>query len=120
MKSLSGLGLSVLAVTGSAAVAMAADLCPTEAEVQSAITHYITDVYWSPGEREIWKITDVSGFTFGSAKFAKPQPGRCAVRVEYSFKVTHADGRVDNPTMGAGKTMYFYRNDFGEWEFSVG
>ena len=120
MQSTRRLGFAAAILFGTGTAALSAERCPTEAEVQSAITHYVTDVYWSAGERQTWKITDVSGFTFGQVKFAAPQFGRCPVRVEYGFRVTHADGRVDDEKMGAGETMYFFLNDFGEWEFRVG
>ena len=43
----------------------------------------------------------------------------CPVRAEYSFAVTHADGRVERTEMGAGKTHLFYLDGFDEWTFKI-
>lgn len=110
-------------------LAPAAD-CPSEAEVQKALQTYITEDFWSPGERETWKITDVSGFEFGPMKtgkitqkqveYGKNAQDVCPIRVEYSFKATHADGRVDTTEKGKGETFWFYLDAFDEWTFKVG
>lgn len=94
--------------------------CPSEPEVRAGITRYITQDFWSPGQREIWKITDVGGFEFGPVKFGKHDSFLCALRVEYSFRVTHADGRVEIVKKGVGETFQFGRNGFDEWTFTVG
>ena len=94
--------------------------CPSETEVRASITRYITQDFWSPGQRDIWKITDVSGFEFGPVKFAKQQADSCSLRVEYSFRVTHADGRIEVTKKGVGETFQFGRNSFDEWVFTVG
>lgn len=103
--------------------------CPDEAAVQAALQKYITTEFWSPGERETWKITDVSGFQFGALKtghiiqkqveYGKSAQDVCPVRVEYSFKVTHADGRVETTNKGVGETFLFYLDGFDEWTFKV-
>jgi|CXWL01.1.fsa_nt_gi hypothetical protein len=117
-----------LLLTLTACAAQSAD-CPSEAEVQKALQTYITEDFWSPGERETWKITDVSGFEFGAMKtgkiiqkqveYGKNAQDVCPIRVEYSFKATHADGRVDTTEKGKGETQLFYRDAFDEWTFKT-
>ena len=94
--------------------------CPSEPEATASITRYILEDFWSPGQREIWKITDVGGFEFGPVKFGKQDSVSCPLRVEYSFHVTHADGRVEMVKKGVGETFQFSRNSFDEWIFTVG
>lgn len=103
--------------------------CPDEAAVHTALQNYINNDYWTPSERDTWKITDVSGFEFGAMKvghiiqkqveYGRSAEDVCPIRIEYSFKVTHADGRVETTTMGAGKTHLFYLDGFDEWTFKV-
>ncbi|MBK8068541.1 MAG: hypothetical protein IPK27_13220 [Rhodanobacteraceae bacterium] len=103
--------------------------CPDQAAVEAALTRYITKDYWSTSERETWKITDVSGFQFSPIKAGRiiqkqVEWGRsaedvCPVRAEYSFAVTHADGRVERTEMGEGKTHLFYLDGFDEWTFKI-
>ena len=113
----------------SSASAFALD-CPSEGEVQAALQKYIETEFWSPSERDTWKITDVSGFEFGPMKtgriiqkqmeYGVAAQDVCPVRMEYSFKATHADGRVDTTPKGVGETFFFYQNGFDEWTFKVG
>lgn len=111
------------------APAVAALQCPDQAAIESALTTYITKDYWKPSERETWKITDVSGFQFGPIKtgriiqkqveWGQAAQDVCPVRVEYSFQVTHADGRIERTTMGGDKTHLFYLDAFDEWTFKT-
>jgi len=104
--------------------------CPSEAEVVKALKNYIETEFWSPSQRDTWKITDVSGFEFGPMKtgniiqkqveYGKTAQDVCPVRIEYWFKATHADGRVDTTTKGKGETFLFYQDAFDEWTFKVG
>lgn len=103
--------------------------CPSSEEVNTALKQYVEVVFWSPSERDTWKITDVSGFDFGPMKTGKilqkqVEYGRsaqdvCPVRVEYSFNVTHADGRVETTSKGKGEALLFYRDAFDDWTFKV-
>ncbi len=125
-------GALTAALLGSAASSAAAQggfACPTEQEVQAALTRYITEDYWSPGERQTWRIASVGDFRFEPARFgqvgerlvafgAGPQPV-CPVRVVFAFTVVHADGRVEETRMGDGKTDLFYRDGFGDWTFKI-
>lgn len=110
-------GFAILSVFASAPVLAE---CPTGPEVKASITRYITEDFWSPGQREIWKITYVGGFEFGPVKYGKDAANLCALRVEYSFHVTHADGRAEVTKKGVGETFQFWRNSFDEWVFTVG
>ena len=106
------------------------DGCPSEADVIKALKNYIETEFWSPSERDTWKITDVSGFEFGPMKagniikkqvqYGQNAQNVCPIRIEYSFKATHADGRVDTTTKGKGETFLFYQDAFDEWTFKVG
>lgn len=103
--------------------------CPDQGQVQAALQAYIENTFWSPSQRETWKITDVSGFTFGAMKagriidkqveYGRPAEPVCPVRIEYSFKVSHADGRVETTSKGKNETHLFYLNGFDEWVFKV-
>lgn len=115
---LSAVLIAVFLATGTAGAAP--EGCPTEQEVHASIENYITKVWWSPSERETWRIADVGDFSFGPVKYGTPRYNQCPVRMEYSFKVTHSDGRVEVTTKGTGETFHFSRNDFDEWVFSVG
>lgn len=116
----------LLCAAAPAAVALE---CPDQAAVEAALTRYITQDYWSTSERETWKITDVSGFQFGAimtgriiqkqVEWGRAAEDVCPVRAEYSFAVTHADGRVERTEMGAGKTHLFYLDGFDEWTFKI-
>ena len=53
-------------------------------------------------------------------EYGKAAQQVCPIRIEYSFKVTHEDGRVENTSKGAGETHFFYLNAFDEWTFKVG
>ncbi|MFO1495509.1 MAG: hypothetical protein U1F26_12730 [Lysobacterales bacterium] len=111
-----------------APVAAALD-CPDQAAVEAAVTRYISQDYWTTSERETWKITDVSGFEFSAIKtgritqkqveWGKAAEDVCPVKVEYSFQVTHADGRVERTTMGGDKVHLFYLDAFDEWTFKT-
>ncbi len=123
-----GLFAAALIVTPSVARAQVGPVCPTEDEVRQAIERYITVDYWSPGERQIWRITAVDGFSFAAVTFGRPGQRAvdfgppqtvCPVRVVYGFTVTHADGRVEQTEMGEGKTELFYRDGFGDWTFKI-
>ena len=111
-----------LAVILSAGAAFAAPPpgCPTEDEVRASVERYILEDWWSPSQRETWQIADVGDFSFGPVKYGKPNYGQCPLRVEYSFKVTHKDGRVEETRKGVGETFSFSKNDFDEWTFTVG
>jgi len=120
--------LTIAALIVLAPQAQALD-CPDEAAVHARLEKYITTEFWSPGERDTWKITDVSGFEFGAMKtghviqkqveYGRSAQDVCPVRVEYSFKVSHADGRVETTTKGTGETFLFYLDGFDEWTFKV-
>lgn len=107
-----------------------ADDCPSETETQASLQKYIENDFWSPSERETWKITAVDGFQFGGFRtghlmekqmsYGAAAQAVCPVRMEYSFRVTHADGRVETTEKGKGETFYFYRDGFDEWTFKVG
>lgn len=111
------------------APAAAALECPDQAAVEAALTRYITKDYWNQTERDTWKITDVSGFQFGPMKagriiqkqveWGRSAEAVCPVRIEYSFQVTHADGRVERTPMGVDKTHLFYLDGFDEWTFRI-
>ena len=103
--------------------------CPTQAEVEAAITKHITTNVWSPGERDIWKITAVDSFTFSPIETgdiinkqveygAEPRPV-CPVRLTYSYKTHHSDGRVDTEERGANQTHLFYPDSFHSWTFKT-
>ena len=110
----------MVAAAGGAAVAAPPPGCPTEDEVRAAVERYIQEDWWSPSQRETWQIADVSSFSFGPVKYGKPNYGQCPLRVEYAFKVTHKDGRIEETRKGTGETFSFSRNDFDEWTFAVG
>lgn len=103
--------------------------CPSEEEVQASIKHNIVDITWDQGERDIWKVADVSGFSFQPMKFGsvvdkqvewgKSAQPVCTVRVEYDYKITGMDGSVKDKHEGANQTYLFYKNAFGEWVFKV-
>jgi hypothetical protein len=122
-------GLIAVAVSLALASCAGATNCPSEAEVRTALQHYVETDLWSPAERDIWKITDVSGFEFAPMKtgriiqkqveYGRSAEDVCPVRIEYSFKATHADGRVETTAKGKDQTHLFYRNGFDEWVFKV-
>jgi hypothetical protein len=108
--------------------AFAAD-CPTQAEAQTALTKYINVQFWSPGQRDIWKIKSVSAFTFTpmrvgkivkkQVEYGKLAEDVCPVRLTYSFTTEKADGRKEVTTMGENKTHLFYKDPFDDWTFKV-
>lgn len=103
--------------------------CPTQEEAQAALTSYIETTYWSPGEREIWKIASVDGYTFTTmivgnivqkqVEYGQMAQDVCPVRITYSFTVHRQDGSTETTSMGEGKTHLFYRNAFNEWIFKT-
>jgi hypothetical protein len=103
--------------------------CPDEQEVHQSIIDYINKDYWSPGERDIWKVAEVDGFNFSAMQTA-PMTQKvveynegprdvCPVRLTYSFVVHKQDGSTETTEMGQDKTFLFYKNPFGEWTFKV-
>lgn len=116
---LAGLVLAGCVVTASAAAAPPAG-CPTEDEVRASVQRYILEDWWSPSQRETWQIADVGDFRFGPIKYGNPRYSQCPLRMEYSFRVRHNDGRIEETRKGVGETFSFYRNDFNEWTFTVG
>lgn len=109
--------------------ARAAD-CPSEVEAQAAIRRYIETEWWSPTQREVWKISAVDGFHYSGFRTGRTVDKQveygvaavavCPVPMEYSFQVTHADGRVETTEKGKGETFFFYRDSFDDWLFKVG
>ena len=120
------MSLAALSFGASSAQAMS---CPGQEEVQAALEKYINSEFWSPSQRDTWKITDVSDFQFGPIKagriiqkqveYGRSAEDVCPIRIEYSFQVTHADGRVERTAKGSGETHLFYLNGFDEWTFKV-
>jgi hypothetical protein len=114
-------------VSGISAAA-AAFTCPGKSDVEGRITKYITAEYWTPAQRDIWKIKDVMDFNFGpirtgqigrrSVTYGSPKEV-CPVRVEYTFVAIHNDGRRETTQMGAGKTHWFYQDEFGDLQFKI-
>ena len=109
-------------------IAAAAFTCPDTPTIQAAITKYINVDYWTPAQRETWKVKSVSDFKFGpirTGQITKRQvdygPARdiCPVAVEYSFVVEKNDGRRETTGMGANKTHLFYLDDFKNWLFKI-
>jgi hypothetical protein len=113
-------GLMFAGILAAGTAVAAPEGCPTEPEVHASVERYITKDWWTKSQRETWLISDVSDFAFGSVTYGNPSYGQCPVRVEYSFKVTHTDGRVEVTRKGVGETFSFGRNNFAEWIFSVG
>ena len=103
--------------------------CPSEDQVKASLTRYITKDYWTPSERDIWKIKTVSPLTFGPIRFGKltqkqVEYGRaaeqvCPVRVEYSFFTISQAGARKDTKMGENKTHLFYQDPFGDWTFKT-
>ncbi len=120
--------LALGAMSGSGA-AMAAG-CPSEAQVKAALTKYINKDYWTPSQRDIWKIKTVSPLSFGPIRFGKiiakqVEYGRaaepvCPVRVEYSFSTVSQAGARKDTKMGENNTHLFYQDGFGDWIFKTG
>jgi len=106
-----------------------AGTCPSQQGVEAAITDHVQKTVWSAGERDIWKVNAIDGFTFSpiqTGDIVKKQveygvEGRdvCPVRVTYSYKVHHNDGTVTTTEMGANSTHLFYPNAFHEWTFKT-
>lgn len=103
--------------------------CPSQEDVRTALQNYIEKDYWTPGQRDIWKITGVDGFTYSEIEigdtirkvvdYSGTEKEVCPVRVTYSFKEHHADGRVTTKEMGAGKVHLFYPDAFHTWTFKT-
>lgn len=103
--------------------------CPSEDEVHASIQHNVADITWDQGERDIWKVADVSGFAFKPMKvgkvvdeqveWGKPAQPVCTVRIEYDYRITGMDGSVKTREEGRNQTHLFYRNAFDEWVFKV-
>ncbi len=103
--------------------------CPTQEAVTIALTNYVQKDLWSPGERDIWKISAVDGLTFSNIEIGDPikkvvdysggEKDVCPVRVTYTFQLHHADGRVETKQMGADKTHLFYLDAFHTWTFKT-
>ena len=100
--------------------------CPTPDEIKAALTRYIQHDYWNAGERDTWKITNVDGFSFSDIATAdvtkrvvdySGEKDVCPVRVTYTYRLHHADGRVETKEMGADKTQLFYADGFHGWTF---
>ena len=121
--------IAVVMVGFSSAGAQAAP-CPEQAEVQATLQKYVETELWSPSQRDLWNIANISDFNFGPIKtgriiekqmeYGKAAQEVCPIRIEYSFKVTHEDGRVETTSKGAGETHFFYLNAFDEWTYKVG
>jgi hypothetical protein len=103
--------------------------CPSDEEVKKSITHNVADITWDAGERDIWKVADVSGFQFGPMKagrlvdkqveWGKPAQPVCPIRVEFGYKITGRDGSVKDKQEGENQTYLFYRNAFDEWVYKT-
>ncbi len=103
--------------------------CPSEDEIRKSITHNVVDITWDAGERDIWKVADVSGFEFGpmqaghvidkQVEWGKPAQPVCPVRFTYKYRITGMDGSVKQREEGVNATHLFYRNAFDEWVFKV-
>lgn len=101
--------------------------CPSEAEAQAAFTKYVQQDYWSPSQRDVWKIKTVSPLTFGPMTTGKVTPKHveygqsaqnvCPIRMTYSFDTEDASGTKKTTTLGENKTHLFYKNPFNEWTF---
>ncbi|MSP95586.1 MAG: hypothetical protein EXR00_09985 [Alphaproteobacteria bacterium] len=125
---------SVLAACGedsgnTAAAAAANTNCPTQAQVQAALTKYINVDYWTPAQRDIWKIKTVSPLNLGPVQFGRISQKQveygkmaqdvCPVRVVYSFGTESVAGEKKETKMGENKTNLFYKNPFDEWVFKT-
>ena len=125
--------LSNAIIAASLALACAAPVfaldCPDKKTIRAAIRKYITVDYWSPGEREVWKVKDVGSFDFGPIKAGKiirrvvdynsGSTEVCPVRTTFSFAVTRNDGSTEKTTMGEGKIFLFYQDALGDWVFKI-
>lgn len=118
--SLAGAMLAFSLSLASAEQAQAPAGCPDEDEVHAAVERYIDEDFWSAGQKEIWQIERVDNFVFGVIKYGRPGGGGCPLRMEYSFRVIHRDGRVEQTKKGVGETFDFRRDNFDEWAFTVG
>ncbi|CAG1012985.1 MAG: hypothetical protein F9K19_08040 [Rhizobiaceae bacterium] len=116
---LAGIVIAGCVFSGSATAAPPAG-CPTENEVRASVERYILEDWWSPSQRETWQIADVGDFSFGPIKYGSPRYSECPVRMEYSFRVWHNDGRIEETRKGVGETFSFFKNNFDEWRFTVG
>lgn len=106
-----------------------AALCPSQAETEAAVTAYITKTYWSTGQRDIWKIAAVDGFSFSAiqagavikkqVEYDGVARDVCPIRLTYSFKVHHQDGRTETIEMGADKIQLFYKDAYNGWTFKT-
>ena len=103
--------------------------CPGQKEVEASIRKHLETDVWNETERYVWKITGLSDFAFQpintghivkkQVEYGRSAEDVCPIRVEYTYKLAHADGRVDSKSDGANKTHLFYRNGFDEWVFKV-
>lgn len=111
--------MAFAAVAAAGATPGAAAECPSADDVLASVTRYITESYWSPSERETWRVRDVRDFRFGEPRFGRTNDIECPVRLDYSFTVEHEDGRVEADQHGPPGTLLFSRNAFDEWTFFV-
>jgi len=128
---LAALSIAVVCVIGPAQAQFsfkAAFTCPNQAEVEKRLTQYITVDYWSPGQRTIWQVKDVTDIKFGPIRTGQigkhvtaqgVQRDACPVRVEYSFLVVKNNGSRETTKMGDGKTHRFFRDDFNDWQMVI-
>jgi hypothetical protein len=103
--------------------------CPAQKDVEASIRKDLETNVWSETERYIWKIKALSDFAFGpiesghvikkQVEYGRDAQDVCPVRVEYTYKLVHADGHADSKSEGANKTYLFYRNGFDEWVFKT-
>ena len=128
IRCLIGVALATLCLSGCGHSGAAAKLCPTDAEAQASIRKNLETNVWNDTERYIWKVAGLSDFAFGpmqtghviqkQVEYGKNAQDVCPVRIDLSYKLAHADGKVDAKTDN-GKTYLFYRNGFDEWVFKT-
>lgn len=125
----SGIGTALVAAALLISACARSSDCPGQKDVEASIQKHLDKDVWNETERYIWKVKELSGFAFGPIKsghvikkqveYGRDAQDVCPVRVEYTYKLAHADGRVDDKKEGADKTFLFYRNGFDEWVFKT-
>lgn len=120
--------LATLALAACGATGSADKACPGEAQVKASIQKYVETGVWSETERYIWKVNGLSDFAFGpmqtghviqkQVEYGRNAQDACPVRIDLSYKIAHADGRIE-PKTESGKTYLFYRNGFDEWVYKT-
>jgi hypothetical protein len=103
--------------------------CPREDEVKAGLQKFVTEVWWTAESMATWHVVSFSDFSFGPMRFGKvvrvlanlsgQSVDACPVKVEYTYTLHQEDGSTRVDKMGAGKTHYFYQDEFGDWALQM-